>query len=76
MAVLSASAGLAYATKGNILWPGSSGEATTVQNNAIARLNDDLRSAPGGAAPNVDQGDLIVVATGDAAGSLNVRLDH
>jgi hypothetical protein len=78
----SASAGLTYATKGNILFPGTATEATTVQNNAATRLNELSRTTTRGAdgvatAASVDSGDLIVMDNGEAAaGSQNRRLDQ
>jgi uncharacterized Ntn-hydrolase superfamily protein len=76
----SASAGLTYATKGNILFPGEASEATIVQNAAATRLNETLRTAAGtgGAAPSVDAGDLIVIGNleAGAVGAQNRRLDQ
>lgn len=79
--MLSASAGLAYATKGNVLWPGTDAEASIVQVNAAARANEVLRSTPnpdGGAvaAPSIDSGDLIVIADNEPAGALNFHPLH
>ena len=73
----SANSAIAYATKGNILYPGAAAEATASQVAAAARMNEILRSStgPGGTptAPSVDSGDLIVTASGEAAGSLNIN---
>ena len=79
--MISASAGTAYGTKGNILWPGSDAEASTVQAAAAARANDTLKSTPnpdGGAvaAPSIDSGDLVVTSSNEAAGSRNYQTDH
>ena len=76
----SASAGLAYSTKGNILFPGSDADAATMQANAAARLNEALPGAPavGGATKvptTVDSGDVTTVAN-DETTKYNIRLDH
>jgi hypothetical protein len=79
--MISASAGTAYATKGNILWPGSDAEAALVQAAAAPRANEVLKSTPnpdGGAvaAPSIDSGDLVVISSNEAAGSRTYQTDH
>lgn len=76
----SASAGLAYSTKGNIIFPGSDADAATMQAAAATRLNEVYPGAPavGGATKvptTVDSGDLTVVAN-DETTKYNIRLDH
>lgn len=79
--MLSASAGLAYSTKGNILFPGSDADAATMQANAAVRANEALKGVPANpdgaapAAPTIDSGDLTIVANNETT-KYNVQLDH
>lgn len=78
--MLSASAGLAYGTKGNILFPGSDADASTMQANAATRANEALAGAPavGGATKvptTVDSGDIVIVSN-DETTKYNISLNH
>jgi hypothetical protein len=76
----SASAGLAYTTKGNILFPGSDADAATMQAAAATRLNETTPGAPAVAGATkvpitVDSGDLVAVAN-DETTKYNISLNH